>query len=236
MTNLEKIKRLNELQRKIEKIQEEMYYVKHAKKLRFIHYVSSGRCGVEDHEKSKMIDPSSTLLSNVKEITLKILNEEMKDLSKEVKSIKTNDKDTQILITKLADELNKKMKDINKEDEDDKKIYNDIMKQTEEIMKNIKKPQTQKDIIQKEIKEYEQDKVKNTDKALDMIYYSSSELRDIDKEISKPNISKDKLIQLQVKLMNIKYPDDDEILKTVRPYLLYIIKFKLSKLSDQYRR
>ena len=112
------------------------------------------------------------------------------------------------------------MKDINKEDEDDKKIYNDIMKQTEEIMKNIKKPQTQKDIIQKEIKEYEQDKVKNTDKALDMIYYSSSELRDIDKEISKPNISKDKLIQLQVKLMNIKYPDDDEILKTVRPYLL----------------
>ena len=61
----------------------------------------------------------------------------MKDLSKEVKSIKTNDKDTQILITKLADELNKKMKDINKEDEDDKKIYNDIMKQTEEIMKNI---------------------------------------------------------------------------------------------------
>ena len=36
MTNLEKIKRLNELQRKIEKIQEEMYYVKHAKKLRFI--------------------------------------------------------------------------------------------------------------------------------------------------------------------------------------------------------
>ena len=90
--------------------------------------------------------------------------------------------------------------------------------------------------LQKEIKEYEQDKVKNTDKALDMIYYSSSELRDIDKEISKPNISKDKLIQLQVKLMNIKYPDDDEILKTVRPYLLYIIKFKLSKLSDQYRR
>jgi len=38
--------------------------------------------------------------------------------------------------------------------------------------------------------------------------------------------------------MNIKYPDDGdtEILKTVRPYLLYIIKFKLSKLSDQYRR
>ena len=90
MTNLEKIKRLNELQRKIEKIQEEMYYVKHAKKLRFIHYVSSGRCGVEDHEKSKMIDPSSTLLSNVKEITLKILNEEIAEMEKEIESIFNN--------------------------------------------------------------------------------------------------------------------------------------------------
>lgn len=170
-----------------------------------------------------------------------ILNEEMKDLSKEVKSIKTNNKDTQILITKLADELNKKIKDINKEDEDDKKTYNDIMKQTEEIMKNIKKPQTQKYIIQKEIKYFEQDKQKNTDNALDMLSYSGSVLRDIDKEISKPYISKDKLIQLEAKLMNIKYDDDEdsnynEIIKTVRPYLLYNIKFKLSKLSDQYRR
>jgi hypothetical protein len=90
MTNLEKIKRLNELQKNIEKIQEEIYYVEHAKKLTFIHYVDSGRCGVEDYEKSKMIDPSSTLLSNVKEITLKILNKEIEESKKEIEFIFNN--------------------------------------------------------------------------------------------------------------------------------------------------
>lgn len=182
-----------------------------------------------------------------------ILNEEMKDLSKEVKSIKTNNKDTQILITKLAGELNKKMKDFNKEDEDDKKIYNDIMKQTEEIMKNIKKPQTttsnpyrrerrpesmmndwsrKMDIVEKEIKEYNKNKEKNTDKALDMLLYSGSVLRDINNKLGR-SLEMYELKRYKEQLINIKYEDDgdsnyDEILKTVRPYLLYDIETKIS--------
>lgn len=83
MNNREKIKRLNELQRKIKIMEEDISYVNDAKKLSFIN-------GVEGYEDARIVNPSSSLLSNIQKIAIKILNEEIEEMEKEIESIFNN--------------------------------------------------------------------------------------------------------------------------------------------------
>ena len=93
------------------------------------------------------------------------------------------------------------------------------------------------DIVETEIKEYNKNNEKNIDKALDMLLYSGSVLRDINNKLGERFLDMYDLKLYKEQLINIEYEDDgdsdyDEILKTVRPYLLNIIKTKISKIKN----
>lgn len=83
MNNSEKIKRLSELQRKIKIMKEDISYVNNAKKLSFIN-------GIEGYEDTRIVNPSSSLLSNIQKIAINILNEEVEEMEKEIESIFNN--------------------------------------------------------------------------------------------------------------------------------------------------
>ena len=89
------------------------------------------------------------------------------------------------------------------------------------------------DIVEKEIKEYNKNKEKNIDKALDMLLYSGGVLRDINNKLGR-SLEMYELKRCKEQLINIEYDDDDEdsdyneILKTVRPYLLNDIEYRIS--------
>ena len=83
MNNSKKIKRLSELQQKIEIMKEDISYVNNAVKLSFIN-------GIEGYETTRMVNPSSRLLSNIQKIAIKILNEEIEEMEKEIESIFNN--------------------------------------------------------------------------------------------------------------------------------------------------
>ena len=168
------------------------------------------------------------------------LNKKMKDFNKEDE----DDKKTYNDIMKQTEEI---MKNI-KKPQTTKDIYAPTRsKYNESYMQpayhksdteeDIRDMNIKMDIVDKEIKEYNKNKEKNIDKALDMLLYSGSVLRDINNKLRRSyDLDMYDLKQYEQQLINIKYDDDEDsdynkILKTVRPYLLNIIETKISKIK-----
>lgn len=165
------------------------------------------------------------------------LNKKMKDFNKEDE----DDKKTYNDIMKQTEEI---MKNIKKPQTTKDiyaptiSVYNSRM-DTSNSYRRERRPEPmmndwsrKMDIVETEIKEYNKNKEKNTDKALDMLLYSGSVLRDINNKLGR-FLEMYELRRYKEQLINIKYDDDEdsnynEILKTVRPYLLNNIETKIS--------
>jgi hypothetical protein len=89
MNNFEKIEQLKKLKSIIEVKNEQICYVNKAEQLSFINYQDNRYKSTND--KSYItFEPSDNLLLAIKEVTIKILNEQVAELEKEIESIFSN--------------------------------------------------------------------------------------------------------------------------------------------------